>query len=218
MLATAAKELSLAMSATFPDPVKEAHLFSLQFKRKMKQLIKKTNYPTRYLWTQRVAGFVLALFMGFMVLFATSPSVRASVIGWIKEQYESYIEYFFNDHLSEAAESKEEYNITSLPDGFIINQRVDLEGFCLVVYSNENGNRINFYYSKDPDAGNIMVKEEGSTIIETQINNYEADIYLPNDSNNATSIIWYNTENNMMFYISAVCNMDIIIQMAESIK
>ena len=63
-----------------------------------------------------------------------------------------------------------------------------------------------------------MVKEEDSTIIETRVHNYEADIYLPADSNNAISIIWYNTDINTMFYISAVCDVDTIVQMAESIE
>ena len=218
MLATAAKELCLVIGATFPDPSKNVHHFSLRFKRKMNQLVKKTNHPVRYLWTQRVASFILVLFVGFMIIFTISPTVRASVIGWIREHYESYIEYFFNDHLTAIPESKEEYNICSLPDGFIVNQCVDLEAFHWVVYTNEKGNRINFYYSKDPEAGNIMVKEEDSTIIETRVHNYEADIYLPADSNNAISIIWYNTDINTMFYISAVCDVDTIVQMAESIE
>ena len=218
MLATAAKELIWVIGTTFPDPSKNVHHFSHRFRRKMNQLVKKTNHPVRYLWTQRAAGFILVLFVGFMIIFTVSPTVRASVIGWIRERYESYIEYFFNDHLSESPESKEKFDITSLPDGFIESQRVDLDGFCLVVYSNENGNNINFYYSKDPEAGNIMIREEDSTIVTERVNNYEADIYLPNDPSNATSIIWYNTEDNMMFYVSAVCDMDTIIQMAESIK
>ena len=91
MLATAAKELSLAIGATFPDPSKNVHHFSLRFKRKMNQLVKKTNHPVRYLWTQRVAGFILVLFVGFMMIMTVSPTVRASVIGWIRERYESYI-------------------------------------------------------------------------------------------------------------------------------
>ena len=86
------------------------------------------------------------------------------------------------------------------------------------MYTNEKGNRINFYYSKDPEAGNILVKEEDSTIIKTRVHSYEADIYLPADSNNAISIIWYNIDTNMMFYISAVCDVDAIVQMAESIE
>lgn len=218
MLATAAKELCLVIGATFPDPSKNVHHFSLRFKRKMNQLVKKTNHPVRYLWTQRVAGFILVLFVGFMIIFTVSPTVRASVIGWIRERYESYIEYFFDDHLSENPESKEDFYIASLPEGFIESQRVDLDGFSFVVYSNEKGNKINFFYSKDPDAGNIMVKEEGATISATRINNYEADIYVPNDPCNATGIIWYDTDKNMMFYIAATCNVEDIIQLAESIR
>lgn len=216
MLATAAKELSLVMSATFPDPSKEVHHFSLRFKRKMKQLIKKTNHPTRYLWAQRVASFVLALFMGFMVLFATSPSVRASVIGWIKEQYESYIEYFFPSGLT--TKEKERFEITQIPEGFEEILFVDEENFCLSVYSDGDGNKIDFVYSRDPDAGNMMVKSEGSTVIHTYVGGCQADLYLPDDSENATSLIWYDAEKNMMFYISTVSTTEGIIRMAESVK
>lgn len=218
MLASAAEELVLVMNEVFPDPAKETHHFSLRFKRKMSKLIKKTDHPIRYIWAKRVAGLILALWVGFVVVFAVSPTVRASVIGWIKETYESYIEYFFNDSLSDRAENKEEYNISSLPEGYILSQRVNPDGFCMVVYSNENGDKIDFVYSKDSDAGNMLIKAENAVIVPTYINECEAEMYLPNDPNNATGIIWYDTEKNMMFYLSAVCSKDIIIHMAKSVK
>lgn len=218
MIVASAKELSLVMSAAYPDPAKVAHRFSLRFKRKMKRLVSKTDHPIRYLWVQRVASFILVLFIGFMLVFTISPTVRASVIGWIKAQYGAYIEYFFDEHLPDTAQSKQEYDILYLPTGFVMSQRIALDGFSLVVYSNADGNTISFFYSKDPDAGNIMVKEEGATINEVYVHNYNADVYVPDDPNDATGIIWYDTHNNMMFYISATCSMEEIIEMAESIS
>lgn len=218
MLAVAAKELSLIISATFPDPVKEVHHFSLRFKRKMMRLIKKTNHPTRYLWTQRVAGFVLVLFVGFMIIFTASPTVRASVIGWIKEQYESYIEYFYPDVIVEKEEANHSFEITGLPEHYSEESRIEVDGSCMVVYSNGNGDYIDFIYSKDQNAGNFMLKEDGTTILRTNIGHYEADIYLPDNPNNSTSIIWYNTHYNMIFYISAVSESENLLLWAESVK
>lgn len=216
MLAAAAKELSLAMIAVFPDQEKEIHNFSIRFNQKMKKLLRQTIHPTSYLWTRRIAGFILALFIGFMVVFTISPSVRAYVIGWIKEQYESYIEYIFPNVRSVV--QGEKYVMTFVPEAYEEIIFIDEENYCLTVYANNLGEKIDFIYSKNPEAGNMMVKLEGSTIINTSINGCQADIYLPDNSENATSIIWYDTDTNTMFYISKVSSIEEIIQLAENVK
>lgn len=216
MLAAAAKELSLAMIAAFPDPEKEIHNFSLRFNQKMKKLVRRTSQTTSYLWTRRIAGFILALFIGFMVVFTISPSVRAYVIGWIKEQYETYIEYMFPNVRSVV--QGEKYLMTFVPETYEEIIFVDEEDYCLTVYANNFGQKIDFLYTKDPEAGNMMVKLEGSTIINTCINGCQADIYLPENSENATSIIWYDTDVNTMFYISKVSSIEEIIKLAENVK
>lgn len=216
MLAAAAKELSLVMIAVFPDPEKEIHSFSLRFNQKMKKLVRRTIQPTRYLWTRRIAGFILALFVGFMVVFTISPSVRASVIGWIKDKYESYIEYFFPDNRNNT--TIKSFSIDALPKDYEEVQRFELDTVCMVQYSNPNGSFIDFVYSKDPDAGNMMVKVEGTTIIHTNVQGYEADLYCPNNPEDATGIIWYNNKYNTIFYISALCSDAEIIAMANSVK
>lgn len=216
MLAAAAKELSLAMIAVFPDPEKEIHNFSLRFNQKMKKLVRRTSRTTSYLWTRRIAGFILALFVGFMVVFTISPSVRASVIGWIKERYESYIEYFFPDNQDNT--TIKSFAIASLPEDYKEVQRFELDTVCMVQYSNLNGSFIDFVYSKDPDAGNMMVKVEGTTIIHTNVQGYDADMYYPNNPEDATGIIWYNNKYNTFFYISALCSDAEIIAMANSVS
>lgn len=218
MLAIAAKELSLVIGASFPDPSKNAHHFSLRFNRKMKQLVKKTNHPVRHLWTQRVAGFILVLFVGFVIIFATSPTVRASVIGWIKEQYESYIEYFYPDAIVEKVDPNHSFEIAGLPEHYREESRIEVDGSCMVIYSNGDGDYIDFIYSKDQNAGNFMLKEDGTTILRTNVGYYEADIYLPDNPSNSTSIIWYDAQYNMMFYISAVSEAEDLLLLAESVK
>jgi hypothetical protein len=216
MLAAAAKELSLAMITVFPDPEKEIHNFSLRFNQRMKKLVRQTVHPMHYLWTRRIAGFILALFVGFMMVFAISPSVRASVIGWIKEKYESYIEYFFPDNQDNT--TIKSFSITILPEGYEEVERLELDTVCMVQYSNLNGSFIDFVYSKDPEAGNMMVKAEGTTIIHTNVQGYEADLYSPNNLEDATGIIWYNNRYNTIFYISALCSDTEIIAMANSVN
>lgn len=216
MLATAAKELSLVIGATFPDSSKNVHHFSLRFRRKMNQLVKKTNHPVRYLWTQRVAGFILVLFIGFMIIFTASPTVRASVIGWIKEQYESYIEYFFPDKMH-AQDAHDQYEITALPKDYSETQRFDTEGLCTVLYTNDNGDQIHFIYSKDPTTVNCIIMTDESQLVTTYVADYPADLYLPNDTGISTTIIWYDVEKETAFYISALTNTATIIEYAESI-
>ena len=93
MIAEAAAELNEAMIKSLPDPHECKHQFSKKFERKMERLIYRVNHPIRYKIVSRVASILLVLLIGFTVVMSCSPTSLSSVIGWIKQVYESFYSY-----------------------------------------------------------------------------------------------------------------------------
>ena len=89
MLRQAAAELAIAMNESLPDPKECAHQFSPKFEKKIKRLTRRTNHPIIYRSLRRVASILLVVVIGFCSVLAVSAEVRATVLGWVKEQNQS---------------------------------------------------------------------------------------------------------------------------------
>lgn len=213
MITDAAVELSSYLSRNFESV---PHIFSKSFERKMKRLIRSVNHGVSYRLVQRVACFALVIFLGIISLVAAIPTARAAVIEWIRNQYEAYVEYFLPHGLQNNADSNQ-YTISPLPDGYYETNRFDVEGSCTVLYSNTTDSRIHFIYSKDPDAVSFLVMSDESTLINIDLEECTADLYIPQNNNEATSIVWYDNLKETIFYISGVFETDEIIELAKNV-
>lgn len=214
MLAEAAAELNAVFLDSLPEAI--PHTFSPQFERKMKRLIHKTNHPTGYRMAKRVASIILVLFLSFMTLLAVSPTARAAVLGWIREQYETFVEYYFPEN-STAEHSNLEYEIGKLPDGYYQVASLFLDGLGTVIYANDAGNTIHFIYTKTPNSGNIFVKSEGTDAYVVTVSGRNADLYIADEEYGSNIIIWKDSTTDNIFCISSTIEDHILISMAESV-
>lgn len=211
-IASAAVELIVLLSQKY-EP--KHHEFSLAFERKMARLIRKVNNSVRYRFIRRVACIILVLSSVIMTLLMTSPTVSAAIIGWIREQYDTYIEYLLPDSVKNNPASHQ-YAITLLPDGYHETKRFDVENLCTVLYADQTNNRIHFIYSKDPEAISFLVLSDESTVINTFVSGHAADLYIPINPDDSTSIVW--SDEDIIFFISYVAEPDVIVKLAESVK
>lgn len=216
MLTEAANDFCDAMLRSLPDPKDCNYEFSPRFERKMKRLIHRTNHPVTYRMLQRVASFALVVFIGFMMIFAISPTVRAAVLGWIREQYDSFIGYYFEDDSTGRTEPTA-YYISNFPSDFSEITVSDNIGYHMEVYADSNGNLLYFFYSFSPENPSFYVEEEGSIIEHVTVSGNPADLYLSQDSMKTNSIIWCDEEHNVIFYLSAVMEKDDLLAIAESV-
>lgn len=78
------------------DPENQ-HEFSPQFEKNIKKLKRKADHPVFYHTTKRIASIVLAILISGGVWLAVDVEARVAFVGWIKEIYETYMVYIFED-------------------------------------------------------------------------------------------------------------------------
>lgn len=217
MMAEAVADMNEAMLRSLPKPEECHHEFSAKFERKMKRAIYRAEHPIQYRVMQRVASIVLVLFIGFVSILAISPTVRAAVFGWIREQYESFITYYFEDGTS-ANKDPTAFYISGLPAEYAEIAASNMSDIQTYVYADSTGQFLYFSYSTNPDAANYLIKEDGYSVEFVSVLNYPADFFLAEDTNQSNCIIWCDEENRIIFYISAFLEKNELIALAESVS
>ena len=217
MLATAAAEMDEAMLRSLPAPEDCHHDFSLRFKKKMKRVIYRADHPLQFRVLQKVASIILVLFLGFAAIMAVSPTVRATVFGWIREQCGKFINYYFDDYISSSSEPLD-YQLSNLPDGYVLIAESDIPGNQAFVYTNTVQQYLYFTYSTDPDTTSYLVKEDGYVVEQITVQNSCGDIYLSEDPSESNCIIWCNEESSTIFYISGFLSHNELIEIANSVQ
>jgi hypothetical protein len=216
MMAAAAAEMNEAMLRSLPEPEDCYHEFSAKFEKKMKRVIYRADHPLQFRVLQKVASIILVLFLGFATIMTISPTVRARVFGWIREQYESFIAYYFVDEPSVDG-TYTTYYISGLPSDYAEIGVSDSEGIYTAIYANPEGNALYFSYSTSPSSANYFLKEEGYEIRQISIHNHIADLYLSVGSSEDSSIIWCDEDTSTIFFLSSNIAPDELIELAKSV-
>ena len=216
MISTAAEEANQMLLDSLPCSDTFKHKFSAKFERKIKHQISKANHPMRYRFLKQVAGFLLVLFISGIALLTLNSEVRASFIGWIREQYETLFSYQFIGE-SFNPDGLKSYELRVIPEGYseIDKQHSELDGFA--VYMNDNGDILQFVYSGDYENVALYINHVDYEKTKTHVNEYEADLYLSNNPDSSHAIVWIDTEQNIAFLISGFFFFFTLINLAENI-
>lgn len=192
------------------------HKFSPAFEKKIKKLKCKADHSVLYRTLQRVASIVLAILIGGGVWLTVDIEARAAFVGWIKEIYETYFVYRFEDDTNSNI-GPIEYRPTWLPDGYSEFFVDDTEDTVFVVYANDAGQMMNFSYICNPDETKWLVDRNNAIVKQTYVNENTAELFVSIDSNNASAIVWTTTDNTA-FYLSAFLSDAELLQIAGSVQ
>lgn len=217
LLAAAAAEVNEAMLRGLPEPGDCAPEFSPRFERKMRHVLRRGNHPVAYRMMQRAASIVLVLLIGFASILAVSPTVRANVWGWIRERYESWTVYRYEDSVPSDVAAIE-YKLIDLPEGYTEIRRSNMPDIETIIYEDADGSCLFFSYSKNPEAIMYLVKAEGYAIEEVEVRDMKGEVYSAEDASNSNCIIWSDDTENTMFYISGYFNREELVALAESVR
>lgn len=187
------------------------------FQQKIKKLIHRARHPYGRRVLQCVASICMAFLLVGAALLTFSAEARAEFVGWIKEAYETVFEYRFSDTNAHVSLSNQTLRPTWLPDGFSEYQVFEANDNVMVIYQNTEGYQVTFGYTLDPSSTVIQATVENMVPDHGMVHNNPADIFLSDDPDIGSSIMW-TTENNMAFYISAFLDKDGLIKMAESVE
>lgn len=215
MLAQAAAELATAINESLPDPKDCTHEFSAEFERKMKRITRRANHPILYRTLRSVASIILVITIGFGSVLVVSAEARAAVFGWVKEQYESFYEYFFEGEVESAESAK--YQPGWMPDGCEFITVQETAGGETYIYTDKSGLLVQFYYISDPDSQKMYIDTVEYVSETVSVNGHSGEIYISVSDDETSSIVWIDTADNVLFYFSGAFDKETLIKMAESV-
>ena len=185
--------------------------------------LKWAQKRARPLWknvAQKAAVILLVFSLSLGSLMAVSPTVRAAVVRWVTEWYETHVVYRFSGE--QIADEMPQYEVTDLPEGYAETERVEWPSYVSIIYQNVNDENaswiyLQYIYMQQGASSNFGI--ENADIIPVTVNGLEGQLYLTRDTEGADSTItWIVPDENMLFAVSAALNANDILHMAESIS
>lgn len=193
--------------------------FSPAFEKKMQKLIRRADHPIRYRIAQVVACLLLAALLSGCTVLAVSPEARAAFVGWVREMYETYVEYRYTGENQVTPPSVIYYRPTWIPEGY---QEITVEESTsqTYIYYEKEDKLLVFCCTMDADAATLKIISDNGDILDVQnvkIGDSSADLYIDPKENAASDIVWIN-ENGTLFFIHGQLSGDELIKMAESVE
>ena len=190
------------------------HQFSARFERKMNRLIRRVEHPVQHAFFRSVAAVLLVAFILFGMVFAISPTARASVINWVKSAFGQFTQYTNSE---KSPDLGYEYCFPAIPEGYselVSNDKKDGRTF---IYVNEDGHLLKFLYADGNGAHKLSIITDLHTHIESHVNGNKADIYITDSELESNAIVWTDSESGYLFFIGAKADKDQLIALAESV-
>lgn len=171
---------------------------------------------------QRIAVVLLVFSLSFGSLMAVSPTVRAAVVRWVTEWYETHITYRYSGE--PIAGEMPRYEITELPVGYVEDEarRVECPSYVRIGYRNENDENAQFIYlayiyMQQGSASDYVI--EDAVVLPVTVNGMKAQLYLArNPELSDSTVTWIDPDKNLQFDVHAAFDKDTILHIAESVS
>lgn len=202
----------------------ESFIPSRKHQRQMREMLKDPlkwmRNKTRPVWkmiVQKVAVVLLIISVSLGGVMAISPTVRAAVIQWVTEWYETFIVYRY---FSEQPQMEDIFHFTiqGVPQGYEEVERVELPSSGSVVYEAGNGEVIYFDYAYMHQGSGTFVALDGENVENVTIAGMTGQCFLSDVEGNFNTLTWIDEEYNVQFIIDSALEVDDLILMAESVR
>lgn len=164
---------------------------------------------------RQAAMFALVAALSFGLLMTAAPPVRAAVVRWVTEWYETHVVYRY--HGDDPSEPLPEFAITALPDGFAETERTDLAGSTSVIYQDEAGNVVCLDYGYMQQGRVMVFYTENDIVTDLTVNSMSGQLYQSNVPGYFSSITWIDADRNIQLAITGVFEEAELLRMAESV-
>lgn len=196
---------------------------SPQFIRQMRNMLKNPSKwskhqkrPYRKKAMQTAATLILICALSFGVLLTCNSTVRAAVIRWVTEWYETGVIYrFFGESVSDKMPL---YEISDLPLGYVKTEAItEIPDNIEITYKNEIGDIIRFGYIRVEEGSAVVVDTENMEITDITINGCPGQLYVSTDPQQSNCIMWYDEKAEIQFMMDGFFDGDKLQMMASSI-
>lgn len=192
--------------------------FSPAFEKKMQKLIRRADHPIRYRVAQAVACLLLAVLLSGCTVLAISPEAREAFVGWVREVYEMCFVYHFTGE-GQVSPENAVYCPTWVPDGYELITEPKEEKISTAIYANTKDDTIAFVCCRVSESTTIQVGRDGHEISQSVfVGDIPADLYIDQDENEASILVWWDEMKGLLFEISAPLTGEELIKIAESVE
>lgn len=172
------------MSCEIPNFM-PSHRYQHQMAIMIANPLKWARKRARPLWKkvlQRVAVILIVFSLSLGSLMIISPSVRAAVVNWVTEWYETHITYRYSG--SPISGEIPQYEIVELPDGYVEVEEQALYGanYVYKTYYNEDTDRTMFFdyvYMQQGSAWDYFT--ENVEVIPVSVHGMKGQMFLTDD-------------------------------------
>lgn len=196
------------------DPDKQ-HEFSVRFQKKIVKLKRKVDSPFFYGALRYVASILLAAAVSLSAWLAVDVKAREAFFGWIKEVYETYFVYRFNDEANENV-TPASYRLGWLPEGYselFIREEAHTTS---IIYADGSTSMMTFKYMHSLNLTEWYIDTSELVKKPASVNGIAADLFLATDKETANVVMWIS--EGTAFYISAFLGEEELIKIAENIE
>ena len=126
---------------------KPTHHYQRQIAAMLSDPLKWAQKRARPLWknvAQKAAVILLVFSLSLGSLMAVSPTVRAAVVRWVTEWYETHVVYGFSGE--QIADEMPQYEVTDLPEGYAETERVEWPSYVSIIYQKVNDENAPWIY------------------------------------------------------------------------
>lgn len=195
------------MTAMLADPLKWA-------RKRARPIWKKV--------IQKVAVILLVFSLSLGSLMAASPTVRAAVIRWVTEWYETHITYRYSGE--QITDEMPQYEITDLPEGYVEakGERVEWPSYVSIIYRNQSDDNaqwiyLRYIYMQQGTISNFEI--ENADVQPVTVNGLDGQLYLArNPEQSDSTITWIDPDKNILFAVDAALDANDILHIAESVS
>ncbi len=212
------RALREAVSGELSDAIlheaKIPHTFSDGFLRKMDKLTKaeKSRFWRMTSTVPKRFAVIMASLLIITLTACSIPSVRAAVVGFIKETYDNCVRLFTGDVGSNKI--SDQYGLTELPDGFTETDRTESNSRRIVSYQNANGNQIILTQNTAEDYS-VFLDNENGKLSEISISDMNVTVY---ESDDCTVAVWLQDSYAFHLAVYGDYDTDSIIRLIKSVQ
>lgn len=207
--------------ALFDSFANTEHEFSKKFNKKIKRIFLadelRCGLRKSLVITKKVAVCLMIIITLTMVACMSIKSLRENIINAVITWYDEYftLEYTQETSSEVSGDTYQTTEFTYIPEGYIVEEDISVNGYRKISYMNESGNYI--YYLKQPYNDKAdWYDSEGYDIEEISIGDLKAIFMYDSYGNKASVITW--TNHNMIYRITAALPETEMIKIAESVK
>lgn len=205
-----------------PEP---AFVPSARYKRQVSGMLadplaweRKRAIPVWKNIARRTAAVLLIVSIGFGSLLAVSPTVRAALLQWVTEWYETHITYRYTGE--DMTGATPQYEITELPEGYAEaeSERVEWPDQMIIVYRNEETGKaiyLDYVHMHQGAATDFVV--EDAEILPVTVNGLDGR-FFKTEKGERNLVTWIDPEHGLQFTMEAPFDKTDILHIAESIS